>query len=79
MADERTFSVTLETRKGTLRDLVDRPEGVAMIHADPMERKMEDGSTRISMGFPVLLVTSWVAEPEEFARKVAKLLEEHRS
>jgi hypothetical protein len=48
------------------------------IRVEPMDQTNPDGSKSSSMGFPVLYVAGWVAEPEAFAAKVAKLLTEHR-
>lgn len=74
-----TFSVTIERRPGVARHMLDSdgPDGVVIIHIDPRHTKTETG-TRTRMGFPILLVSGWVDEPEEFARKVAALLEEHQ-
>ena len=71
---KRSFSVTVETRSGNIRSMID-DERAVVIHADPLTRKTTTGS-RVSMGFPVLVVSGWVADAEEFARKVAALLEE---
>lgn len=70
----RAFSVRVETRKGVIRSNVDA-DSIVIIDADPIQRDNPDGSTSISVGFPVLLVSGWVAEPEQFAAKVAALLQ----
>lgn len=73
---KRTFSVALETRPSVARHMIDGEEGVFVIRADPLTTKRPGGGTSIAMGFPVLLVSSWVSDPEEFAAKVAALLQE---
>jgi hypothetical protein len=73
----RTFSVRLEKRRAVVEHMTDLESGVFVISADPLTTKTEGGS-RISMGFPVLLVSGWVGDAEEFAGKVAKLLGEHQ-
>lgn len=50
---------------------------IVRINVDPVETTVADGTTRISMGFPVLYVTGWVSEPETFAKRVAEVLTEH--
>lgn len=70
----RTFSTTLEKRTRTILDMVDQgQEGAVIIHADPVHTKSPTGE-RISVGFPVLVVTGWVAEAARFAARVAELL-----
>jgi hypothetical protein len=71
----RTFSVKVEKRSACIQALLDE-RGVVVIHADPLSRPDPDGGQRISMGFPVLMVSGWVAEPEAFAAKIAELLAE---
>lgn len=50
---------------------------IVRINVDPVETTGEDGTTRISMGFPVLYVTGWVADQEFFATRVAEVLTQH--
>jgi hypothetical protein len=50
-----------------------RGEDTFVIHMEPVETQ-HDGYKTISMGFPVLAVSDWVAGKEEFAKKVAELL-----
>lgn len=52
---------------------------IVRINVDPVETTGEDGTTRISMGFPVLYVTGWVSDPEAFAKRVAEVLTRHFS
>jgi hypothetical protein len=71
----RTFSVKVERRSRVAADMIDREAGAVVIHADPLETKTAEGA-RVQMGFPILVVTGWVAEPEAFAAQVAKLIED---
>jgi hypothetical protein len=68
----RTFSVqvrpTTERMKSAFGDVT------VTVVADPVEEKQDNGTTRVSMGFPVLHVSGWVGEPEAFAKRVAELL-----
>ena len=50
---------------------------IIRICVDPTETTGDDGTTRISMGFPVLYVTGWVADQEAFAKRVAEVLTQH--
>lgn len=68
----RSFSV--KVRPSSRREREDYGDQVVTIHADPEERNLPDGSTRIGMGLPVLTVSGWVADPEKRATKVARLL-----
>jgi hypothetical protein len=69
----RTFSIE---HRNLSENSFPRREDTWVISADPVETKLDDGSTRISLGFPVLAVSGWVGEPEEFAKRVAELLTE---
>jgi hypothetical protein len=74
---KRSFSIRVERRPAVIRHMINE-EASVVICADPLTRKAATG-TRTSIGFPVLLVTGWVDEPEVFGRKVAALLQEHQS
>lgn len=50
---------------------------IIRICVDPIETDMGNGTTRISVGFPVLYVTGWVSDPEAFAKRVAEVLTQH--
>ena len=68
----RTFSMEVDTRRGITRQMVNDDTSV-IIRADPIHTRTEKGET-ISIGFPVLIVTGWVNEPEAFAAKVVERL-----
>jgi hypothetical protein len=44
---------------------------------DPQHSKNADGSTSVSMGFPVCAVTGWVSDGDKIADLIARLLAEH--
>jgi hypothetical protein len=73
----QTFSARLEARKGVLQHTIDFEAGASVIFVEPRERKSEDGSTSVSIGFPALIVSGWVSEGDKFAELVARLLTEH--
>lgn len=58
-------------------DADDRQAPCVAVHFQRAPTDLGDGRT--SMGFitPVLLVTAYVAKPDEFAQKVALILENH--
>ncbi len=69
----RTFSYRIEaSRPHVIRSMLDEV-GVVVIQADPTERDTPEGKV-VGAGFPVLIVTGWVAREEEFAAKVVELL-----
>jgi hypothetical protein len=68
----QTYSVRVETRKAVVQHMLDEEQWI-IISVDPSERATPGGTT-IRMGFPALIVTGWVAEPEQFAAAVAALL-----
>lgn len=73
----QTFSVSCEQRIGIARGMLPEPdEATYVIRVDPLETPQPGGGSSIRMGFPVLVVTGWVAEPEAFAKRVAELLQE---
>lgn len=74
----QTFSVRQESRCNVLRGYMDPDNGAYVVCVDPVETPTEGGK-HVSIGFPVLIVTAWVKDPEVFARRVAELLTEHQS
>lgn len=50
-----------------------RAEG-RTIFKEPVERKNADGSTSITIGFPVFEVTDYVTNPEHVAKVVAEMM-----
>lgn len=77
MGDEkkREFYANHETRSGVLKSMIDLQAGAFVIHADSLETKV-DGGTRVQIGFPALIVTGWVNNPEAFATKIAALMKD---
>lgn len=49
---------------------------VAVHHQNP-PKDLGDGRASISLRFPVLLVSAYLVDAEEFAQKVAQILEKH--
>lgn len=47
------------------------------VHFQEAPRQNENGTTSIGLNFPMLIVTAYVAEPQAFAEKVARILEAH--
>ena len=73
----RTFSIE---RRAIPRDWFDHEGdegGSWVVSVDPLARKIEDGRTAISMGFPVLVVTDMVQGGEDLAKALAEFLTEH--
>lgn len=76
----QTFSVgEVSPTPGHPRPLDDLfGDQIIRICVDPVETDMGNGTTRISVGFPVLYVTGWVSDPaESFAKRVAEVLTQH--
>ena len=71
----RTYSVRHETRRDVLRAMMDDEEAW-VVCIDPATKSNGDGTTSTTIGFPVLVLTGWVAEPEHIATLIAAALQE---
>lgn len=68
----RTFSLVTTPTPNHLIDLLG--ETTHAIHADPVTRKLENGKTGISMGFPLLYLSGWAGNPEDLGKVIIELL-----
>lgn len=50
-----------------------RADGL-QIFAEPIHQKMPDGTTRISLGFPVATVNKNLVTPDRVAKQIAKAM-----
>jgi hypothetical protein len=68
----RSFRVSVERRPAVIRHMINN-ECSIIIHVEPLRIETEKGRT-LHMGFPALIVSGWIDEPEAFAARVAALL-----
>ncbi len=75
--DARTYTSRAETRPGVIRHMLPGDDEITfVIHADPKHTPLPNGGRRTSIGFPILIVTGWVANAEAIAAKIATVLTE---
>ena len=46
------------------------------MQVEPLTRPDPRGGTRTSMGFPICVLTGWVADPDKIAKRIAEVLTE---
>ena len=75
----RTFTARAETRRGVITHMLPEDgEPIWVVQVEPLTRADPGGGTRTSVGFPICVLTGWVAEPEKIAQRIAEILTEAR-